>query len=279
MISNNLTIAVPYYGCNKNCKYCVSGMTGNFINDTELFDKNMGKVKSITERSGINNVLITGKGEPLIDGSFEYTTLILKYFANHITEVQTNGINLNAYTTSSLVYSDVNVIAISIDSIDDLNELFTPIKQIKRSGSLVRLTVNLSDLTKYYLGFERSIYDRIKNIFDFCYYNSVDQLTFRKLSIPYGCEDTKQAEWIRNFANPKKYKMVLNRINNKIRKEGTYIRTLNHGVSIYDYNGIGVSISEYCIQENHNESNLRSLIFIQDGHLYTHWGKKGSIIL
>ena len=43
----NLTIAVPYYGCDKNCPYCVSKMTGNYENNINLFYKNLDKVKTV----------------------------------------------------------------------------------------------------------------------------------------------------------------------------------------------------------------------------------------
>jgi hypothetical protein len=56
------------------------------------------------------------------------------------------------------------------------------------------------------------------------------------------------------------------------------IRDLATGVKVYDVGGISLAISDYCIQEQDSGSNLRSLVFQEDGHLYTSWGSRASIL-
>jgi hypothetical protein len=56
------------------------------------------------------------------------------------------------------------------------------------------------------------------------------------------------------------------------------IRKLRYGVRIYDLDGMSVSISDNCIQEASDENNLRSLIYGDDGHLYTSWDSRASKI-
>lgn len=285
--SSNLTVAVPYFGCNKNCPYCISKMTGNynnnFIEDKNdyLFMLNFEKMKNIAKQSGVGSVLITGKGEPLVDGSFDYTLFVLNEFQNFITEIQTNGIEIiNGNKLNNLINYKVSTVSISIDNTNDLLGMRGYIRKLKRNGVVVRITLNLSDILYQY--------DRVNNrltsnflddLHIMCSSLEIDQFTFRKLSIPYGHELKNPAHWIYEYANPRKYDKLLKKINKIVKNRGVHIRTLNHGVSVYDYHNIGVSISNYCIQEDHTDDNLRSLIYMQDGHLYTHWGRKASILM
>jgi len=58
----------------------------------------------------------------------------------------------------------------------------------------------------------------------------------------------------------------------------SFVRSIPFGAKIYDINGISLTYFEYCIQESSSDSNIRSLIYREDGHLYTSWDKLGSII-
>ena len=50
-----------------------------------------------------------------------------------------------------------------------------------------------------------------------------------------------------------------------------------HGMSIYDCKGISVLFSDYCIQEQANDNDVRSIVFHEDGHLYTLWNSAASM--
>ena len=288
---SNLTIAVPYFGCNKNCEYCISRMTGNYDNNyideknDFLFMLNFHKVKNIADKGGVNNILVTGKGEPLIGDSFFYTKYSLWEFRDYITEIQTNGRKLQDNgVIHDLIKHKTNVVAISVDDENEISQLRSEIRKLRDVGIIVRLTINLSGMLDSVHFIDKTIFGYdvkpfLHDITKMCVTNGVNQLTFRQLSIPYGDEDTEPAKWIYKFANPKKYNKITKQINKEVMKEGFLLRTMNHGVSIFEYLGLGVSISDYCIQEYHTEDNLRSIIYMQDGHLYTHWGRSASVLM
>jgi hypothetical protein len=56
------------------------------------------------------------------------------------------------------------------------------------------------------------------------------------------------------------------------------LRTLPFGMPVYGYKGVSVAFSDYCVQETHNPEDLRSLIFAEDGHVYTNWANPASIL-
>ena len=54
------------------------------------------------------------------------------------------------------------------------------------------------------------------------------------------------------------------------------IRVLPHKAQVWDINGVSVCFSDYCIQEANSSDDIRSLIFLEDGHIYTAWDKLSS---
>ena len=96
--SENLTISLPYEGCEKDCKYCISKMTGYEKTDTLLMARNIEKVKTVARNAGVNSILFTGKGEPLYNGdSIKFLTTMALDFAEWPLELQTNGLRLLKY--------------------------------------------------------------------------------------------------------------------------------------------------------------------------------------
>jgi len=67
MKATNLAISIPYKGCDKNCPYCVSKMTGYNTADEDAIIRNRPKVKNMAALASIGSVLLTGKGEPLLN--------------------------------------------------------------------------------------------------------------------------------------------------------------------------------------------------------------------
>jgi hypothetical protein len=47
---------------------------------------------------------------------------------------------------------------------------------------------------------------------------------------------------------------------------------------VRDVGGIAVTFFEYCVQDSNGEDDIRSLIYNQDGHLYTTWNSPASMI-
>ena len=71
MKAQNLTISVPPDSngeiCDKNCKYCISRMTGYIEHDYHKVLANIDKVKTVAKAANVSSVLITGKGEPMLN--------------------------------------------------------------------------------------------------------------------------------------------------------------------------------------------------------------------
>jgi hypothetical protein len=108
----------------------------------------------------------------------------------------------------------------------------------------------------------------------------VNSLTIRKLTIPNNIVNDNPARWIMEHADDKYYNGLISEFNTNYIKNGlaTEIRETNFGTKIFDCNGISFSYSDYCIQEKHNDEDVRSLIFVNDGHMYTLWDRKASLL-
>jgi len=273
MKANNLTISINTPNCVHNCPFCISKMTGEIPYNKELYWRNLNKVKTIAMFSGINSILITGKGEPL-DNPTD-TLRIIEYFnnSNIPIELQTNGQFLITSKTalSTLYKKGLNVLALSIAKPNDLLKLGNVMIEAFQENLMVRLTIVLGHDWR-----ERTF----RNIIGYCLNHNVSQLTFRIPTIPDNVTNTNESqrtqEWIEAQAEVF-YQHIL-RDMKEMCNDKTLVRTLPFGASVHDLFGIGVTVMDYCIQEASKESDLRSLIYQTDGHLYTAWDKKGSIL-
>lgn len=278
--SENLTICLPYKGCNKNCFYCISRMTPMVESNKALMMSNLNKVAKLTETAEITSVLFTSKGETLQHNTdLEIIKDLSKPFKDNILEIQTNGIYLADSAGADLIHLynlGFNVIAISIDDGDNLlsDNYINLFKKISDFGMIVRLTVNANENLRSFFDFNHLI--------DYCSNNYIRQLMIRKLDIPafYVPENVDGTDLISKIKKQEKYYNDLIRGFQDYRQNNIVplLRRLNHGVNIYDVNGISFAYSDDCIQETNNGNNVRSLIFNQDGHIYTSWSSKASIL-
>jgi hypothetical protein len=53
MKAQSLSICVPNKGCDKNCRYCISKMTGDVPSSSELMRRNYPKVHKLAETSNV----------------------------------------------------------------------------------------------------------------------------------------------------------------------------------------------------------------------------------
>jgi hypothetical protein len=110
-----------------------------------------------------------------------------------------------------------------------------------------------------------------------------EQLTIRQPTIPMNVVDSKISkitqEWIKENAWPVLYQEnILGEFHWMIQNgKAVKIRDLLFGATVYDIGGIGFTHMEYCV-ESQNGEVMRSLIYQADGHLYTTWDHRGSII-
>lgn len=269
MKANNLTISINA-PCRKNCPYCVSHMTFFPKPNDDLFQRNLEKATNLAHIYGVNSVLITSKGEPL--QRLEYVKNIAECFKTFPLEIQTNGEMLIGMGVLDLLYySGVNTIAISVDSMEVIKTFEPVYSMITGYGFNLRLTIIISDLWK-----EKDI----RTVLDYCVLNRIKQLTFRLVTIPeiYRTDERSEAivKWIEENTK-RSQKEFFESINTFVNSENL-IRELSFGPKVYSAMGVAITIIPYCIQESNNTEDIRSLIYHQDGHMYTSWDKPASIL-
>jgi organic radical activating enzyme len=272
--AENLAVSVPNLGCNKNCHFCVSRMTGYMDHDYELMMANTPKVVKVAETAEVTSVLFTGKGEPLINNESIYN---IKYLAYHFNrwplEIQTNGVSLatkaGLQIIDQLADMKFNTIALSVNSYEEMQTMVKKIhRKIAANGMILRVTVNAT---------KEAHFNTFATYISFCAEYGVRQLTFRRITIPDNPKCEKTAQWIRDNVKQGYYD---DQIGEAVARQyqGRKIRTMNSGIEIWDLHGVAFAFSDYCIQEHDNGDNIRSLIFQEDGHLYTSWNSKASIL-
>ena len=266
--AENLTISVPYKGCNKDCKYCVSKMTGYMKSNTSLMKRNFQKVKTLARTYNVSNIMVTGKGEPTLN--MDFVMEVGREFREYPLELQTNGlIFLEEPELIDRLTFNYNVIALSIEDRPNYFKLMTPvIQKLKEAGLIVRLCVNVVEKHKplsvdYILGYA---------------IDNVHQLLFRHITATEVPVDSEVRDWIENNGCKRLFDTKIAKLNEYLKTDGKLLRESVDGMKIYYYKGMSVSVSEYCIQESNNGEDLRSLVYQEDGHLYFSWSSKAAII-
>lgn len=278
MRANNLTISIPNMGCDKNCPYCVSQCTGLMEPKPALMRRNYPKVLNMARMAQVSSVLITGKGEPCLNFTGSVGVLgFTEKFNEFPVELQTNGIWLekNLDQCSKLADAGMNVIAVSVDN---LRHEYLPLSHaIHDAGMLFRMCFNVTN--ENHLLREGQAKGTVVPFADVLFYaqmSGADQLTLRKITAPNYTGETAQSKWIEENCDDQTYNRLLLELKGMCDKEGHHLRTLPYGAKVYDLQGIAVSYSDYCIQDSNNSDDIRSLIFQEDGHLYTSWNSNAS---
>ena len=268
MKAQNLTISIPYKGCDKNCEYCVSKMTGYIESDIDLMRMKVDKVYNLAKAANVTSVLLTGKGEPLLNR--DILLEFVKKFQEWPVEIQTNGIWLskNLWFLNNIMLVGTDIIAVSIDTMEQFWDYENLFNKIKKLGMVVRVCMNVTNLLKINRFFELFIKLTKEDL--------VDQLLFRNITIPNNTsKEHSAAKWITNNVDKYNYSDLYHQLMDSNPNE---IRTLPDGTKVYDVNGVSVTFSDYCIQDRNDSEDIRSLIFMEDGHLYTSWNSKASML-
>lgn len=270
MKSNNLTISIPTPKCKMNCAYCISKMTGPANYNEELFLANMSKVMKLAEHANVNSVLVTAKGEPL--DNWEMAKNMAIRFEDYPLEIQSNGKRFLADKNRDEVLMYYDVIALSFDSMEDLDKFKK--EELHGYDNTFRLTLIVSDNIP--VNFDE-IVRKVKEL-------GFDQLSLRNPTIPERVYDSKEAwkttEWIENNTTRNIYDQLINYFS-AYRKEDNdvaKVRELGFGAIIYDINGLAFTYFDYCVQDTNGGDDIRSLIYLEDGHMYTSWTYKSSKI-
>lgn len=261
MKSNNLTISVPTPPCKRNCPYCVTKMTGRVEADEERFEKNMPKVLKLAKNSNVNNVLITGKGEPLDNPA--KMIYVWTVFRDYPTEIQVDGYRyINANLQESNLLDEFDVVALSFHRL--------PKRIPKWTNNITRLTLVVTDFTNV---------GSFHEVIDYCKRNKIDQLSLRKPTVPAHIQDTQDArrtaQWIHRNTHLRKYEWMIKEF---MHRDYPPVRRLPFGATIYDVEGISFTHFDYCVQDSNSDDEIRSLIYMEDGHMYTSWTYQSSKI-
>lgn len=269
--AENLAISIPSVGCDKNCPYCISRMTGYLPANPELLNWNLAKVLRVAEMAEVTSILFTGKGEPVLNMQF-LGSIMKQCSVWWPIELQTNGIHLskNLNDVDFLRSRGLNVLALSMDCPQQFEDYIPLIRHANSREIVTRITVNITNRLEGKFTFTRLI--------NYCAEHRVRQLTLRKIIAPEVPFNIQAAKWIEVNAPVQLYDDMVAEASKLIKAEGRLIRQLNNGVNIYDINDVSFSHSDYCIQEQSLGNNVRSLVFQEDGHLYTSWSSKASIL-
>ena len=280
MKAQSLAICIPNHGCNKNCPYCISKLTGDVEENVELIDRNIDKVVKLASTSNVNSVIFTGKGEPLLN--MKAVVYFGEKFKDFPIEIQTNGLVLSEYgkRIKSLYNCGVNVVSLSFDNVSNFEKFKNVIDEVNGTGMIVRVTFNVTDKYK-----TPEVADNInlEQFINLCKGYDVQQLSFRNITIPHNYnnlhetnEDAKKVfNWIMKNTKKKFYNSLINQVK---AVKGNPIRKLTFDAEVLDIGGIAVTYFDYCLQDSHHEEDIRNIILAEDGHVYTAWNSKASIL-
>jgi hypothetical protein len=248
-------------------------MTGFLKPSPTLFFRNIEKAKTLAKHANITSVLITGKGEPMLE--FDLVMKVIDEFRDFPLELQTNGKLLNEnpeIKLSTLAVRGLNVLAISIDNPNEMIEYAPLVKKAQELGMLVRFTVNLTDRFKGFAFY---------NIFEIARRRvEVDQFSIREVTIPTDAIDTEESknaqEWINKHVPNDFVKRIQFGMKAELEEWGRYLMPLPYGAKLYDLDGVSVTWFDYCVQDSNEGDDIRSLIYQEDGHMYFTWNSKAS---
>jgi hypothetical protein len=256
------------------------------------------------KNNGVNTVIFTGDGEPMQNRDF------LKWFATanqcigfEWLELQTSGNmlvekevdtmfeidgkkNTITYNTRNLSFLKrfigISTISLSVSNIfDDENNwevqntpekhqvpLETLCKLIKQHHFNLRISMNMTSVYEKYT--PAVIFKRLKEL-------GADQVTFRKL---YISEDviSDQNAWIEKHGMDDYY---LDKIEDGIVDEGTFLGVLPFGAEKYSINNITTVVDNNCMDNPRDRvepDTYKYLILRPNCKLYSSWDDNGSLI-
>ena len=295
----SLSICVPAQKCVNDCKFCCSKMHGGDYEDkftaigtTMKYIEDMKIRLQYARDNGCNTLMLTGNNEPQQNKDFLRTLGVVNQslinpFRN--IEIQTSGAFINEEMLDFLKDIGVTTVAVSVACLDndELNReiIQTPDKNlelkklchsIKAKNMNLRICLNMNDFM-----LKHAIDAEIANPINYIVYRchgglKADQITCRVL---WTSEDgTKQSDWIKNNVTDITFDFI-KRFKECVKEKGKYIGTLEYGTDHYDYKGVSIMVDEDCMaQTNERKESVKYLILRPNGHLYSKWDSKASLI-
>ena len=278
----SLSIVVPTGKCWNHCAFCVSRMHnedyGKNVNFDIIPDSYINRMEYVREE-GCNSMIITGTAEPQQNLPFIYKLLrankmLRKPFYN--IAIQTTGSGLTPIDIQELASAGVTTLALSVNSFDNIqnwditntpdNKCIMTIQQLieeaKYRNMNVRVCLNLTDAFNRFTP---------QFFFGWANFHNVDQLTFRKI---YRSGKGEEANWVANHEYPEgKFEAIMD----YVTENGTPIARLPYGYIQYSIKGISTVIDTNCMSKD-NIDEMKYAILRPNGHLYSRWDDKGSLI-
>ncbi len=288
MKTHTFSIVVGTAACNAKCPFCVSKMTHTAACKVKRINKRrLHTACRIVEqaRDGLVNVLLTGKGEPLLfpDEITEYL-IELGDYRFPLIDLQTNGILLKEAADrgylSRWVGLGLTLACVSIThwepdhsnnlmGIDRGFNFYEAVEVIHKAGLAARLNCTLTKSGCC------TLYD-VDTLINRCRREGVEQLTFREVEVP-DCGDEGGAA--REYVEKEKPVGFANQIRLHLEMKGaTKLMELPHGAVIYDDAGQNVCVSN-CLTSTTDPNDLRQIIYFPDGRIAYDWKYKGARIL
>lgn len=285
------SVIVGSAACIAKCPFCVSCETPNKENlkECEINWRNLKIAANLANRSNVDTVMLTSRGEPLLFPD-QITSYLehLKEFNFPFIELQTNGIllqkNQRKYDKYLKEWYDLGLTTITISVVSHHPEINR--KNYIQDGSEY---IDLPSLIKYLHELKycvrltcvccKNIMDNSQKVDEFIKFakeNKVEQVTLRPLNDEYRRKSAH--DWILKNKMTEENKKE---IRNFLEKKGTKLLELDRIGTIYDVDGqnvlFSVPLTKYT--RDTKPENLRNLIFFQDGHLRYEWEMEGGILL
>lgn len=287
------SIVVGTNACIAKCPFCVSceNINSNTLIQPEINWRNFNIGANLANRSDVDTVMLTSRGEPLLFPN-QITNYLynLKPYNFPFVELQTNGILFksiyekdNGELLDKWYNLGLTTIIISVVSNEYEKNKTNYIKNSK--GEYMNLEETIELLHKYKFsvrltcvlckGITSSV-DEIKSFINYAKENKVEQVTLRPLNEEFRRESIKP--WINEHLLSDIDK---NNILEFLNKEGTQLLILDGIGTVYDVNGQNVmfSVPLTINTRSTDPENRRNLIFFPDGHLRYEWEKEGGILL
>ena len=289
----SLSVCVPAKKCINDCEFCCSKMHTSEYEDcfTDVssyasYTSDMKKRLTYARENGCNVCMLTGNNEPQQNKEFlrvfsEVNKSLMSPFLN--IEMQTTGALIDTKLLDFLKASvGVTTMAISVACLDDDERnrslISTPdsklclvnlCKEIKARNINLRICLNMND--------DMLLHHPCtpQSVIDLCGDLGADQITFRALWAPDS--STEQGKWIKEHVTDVTTNFV-DDLKADILKQGKYLDTLEYGASRYDYYGFSVVVDEDSMSQEVNKESVKYLILRPNGHLYSKWDSKASLI-
>lgn len=290
----SLSICVPAKRCINDCKFCCSKMHGGDYEDrftpigtTMAYVEDMKKRLQYARDNGCNILMLTGNNEPQQNRDFlRVLGIVNKSLKNPFLniEMQTSGAFIDNDMLDFLKEIGVTTMAISVACIDaditnrsliqtpDKNlNLRTLCRNIKEHNMNLRICLNMND---HMISSVNHVLT-VKNVVSHCKDFNADQITCRAL---WTSEDgTPQAEWIKKHVTAITSDFI-KKFKEDVKTKGRYLDTLEYGADRYDYMGFSTVVDEDSMAQEVHKDSVKYLIFRPDGHLYSKWDSRASLI-